>query len=1145
MSSGVLFERDSELAALDDALAAAQAGGGRIVLVDGPFGTGKSALLQRLVDTARKSAFAVATARGSDLERSLPLGITRQLFERTLATANADERAALLAGAAEGAAAVLLPGRPERDDSGFAALSALFWLTHNWAQSQPLVLAVDDAHAADPASLRFLQYLAPRLADLPVVLALTVTTVSGQATPPAIVELASAPGTRRLHLRPLSPSGVAATVRDRFPGATDRFVDACHTATGGYPFPLDELLSTLVSSGERPDDATAGRVAELVPPSLAARFLSRLSQLSPDAQALARAVAILGEDATPPMAAALAGVRVEALDTALTELAATGAIEVGPLLAYHHALGERAAADAIPIAVRGELHRRAAHLLADAGRTPEHVAVHLLDAPPAGDPWVVSVLRAAAGRATAVGALDVAAEHLRRALAEPCPPDERWMVLQALGWVETAAGDPSGIDHLRAAVEAAPNPEARARSLRTLGTQLLTEGEADAAVRALTEALDEAERAGDPDLVVQLEIGFVTAARNDLRTRPFSTEMLARLTERELDPHSPSGRAVLAEEAYAAALAARPVDEVIALATGALGVTTLLPEDVPSISAYGALLALIWCDRLDAAEDVARALMKKASRQGRLRDLAAATQILANVALRRGSVIELAEQLATIEGIPALVAPGNRGLHSWVLLHQGDADGALEVLDEVAEHWPSTPSFNFHLFCQAAAHLEAGDAANAYRLAIACGERETLMGTVNPAVIEWRTVAALALADLGDRDAALDLSRTEVELVDRFGSNRGMGRCRRTLGRLQTGDEAVATLESALALIEAGPDRLDLAAVLVDLAEALPPSRRDEAQGHLRRALALARELGAGAVAARAAAALGEAGDDTDRPTPLAATHAAALARRGLTAREIAEVTFTTVAEAERRLGHTRAGTGVVVQVLDGFAITRDGLPVPALPATPAKVAKLLATVGAPLHTEEVAVQLWPDADTAAARSRVRNALYRLRQLAGDVVVRDGELLRLGPDVVVDAARFEALARAALDGDQSDCAAALARHVAALDAYAGDLLPGDPYAAWAAAPRERLHRRHLAVLDAASRLATASGDVERAVAFVDEAIQRDPWDEERYLRAAELLLRTGRRSAARARLADAVRMAEELGVPPSPAVTELRETLRG
>jgi hypothetical protein len=101
---------------------------------------------------------------------------------RVVVAADADERAALLAGAAVLARPVLFPADRGTDaEPSFSALHGLYWLAINMADTRPVLLAVDDAHWADVDSLRWLIYLARRLAGVP--LALVLATRQAEAGP--------------------------------------------------------------------------------------------------------------------------------------------------------------------------------------------------------------------------------------------------------------------------------------------------------------------------------------------------------------------------------------------------------------------------------------------------------------------------------------------------------------------------------------------------------------------------------------------------------------------------------------------------------------------------------------------------------------------------------------------------------------------------------------------------------------------------------------------------------------------------------------------------------------------------------------------------------------------------------------------------
>src|SRR6266567_9228436 len=149
-----LLEREGELAQLGALVDAAREGAGRLVLVEGGAGIGKTRLLAAARERGEEAGMEVLHARGGELEREFPFGVVRQLFGPALAGGGNAERRDVLSGAA-GLASPLFSGDYLTDrtstkaDSAFATLHGLFWLTSNLAARRPLVLAIDDLHWAD------------------------------------------------------------------------------------------------------------------------------------------------------------------------------------------------------------------------------------------------------------------------------------------------------------------------------------------------------------------------------------------------------------------------------------------------------------------------------------------------------------------------------------------------------------------------------------------------------------------------------------------------------------------------------------------------------------------------------------------------------------------------------------------------------------------------------------------------------------------------------------------------------------------------------------------------------------------------------------------------------------------------------------
>src|SRR5437879_4181518 len=122
-----LFERETDLARLDTLLEDAREGRGRLLMIEGPAGIGKTRLVAAARDAATASGIEVLSARGGDLESDFVYGVVRQLFEPPLRRATPAERDSLMAGAAALAATALEATR--QDSSEPAVLHGLYWLT--------------------------------------------------------------------------------------------------------------------------------------------------------------------------------------------------------------------------------------------------------------------------------------------------------------------------------------------------------------------------------------------------------------------------------------------------------------------------------------------------------------------------------------------------------------------------------------------------------------------------------------------------------------------------------------------------------------------------------------------------------------------------------------------------------------------------------------------------------------------------------------------------------------------------------------------------------------------------------------------------------------------------------------------------------
>src|SRR5215472_5445922 len=237
-----LLEREDELGVLEALVAEAQGGDGRVGLIEGPPGIGKTRLVAAARRLAAEAGMRCLSARGSPMERAYPFGVARQLFEPVLA-AGAGERGEVFAGPAARVERLLSgEGEPAADGGGpFAVCHSLYWLTANLSAVRSLALLVDDLHWGDPPSLAAVEYLGRRLEGLPVLLVIASRPHEPGFDRSVLDALGREPAARQVAPRALSEAATAGLVRARLAAATNGFCRACYSATGGNPLLVAEL----------------------------------------------------------------------------------------------------------------------------------------------------------------------------------------------------------------------------------------------------------------------------------------------------------------------------------------------------------------------------------------------------------------------------------------------------------------------------------------------------------------------------------------------------------------------------------------------------------------------------------------------------------------------------------------------------------------------------------------------------------------------------------------------------------------------------------------------------------------------------------------------------------------------------------------
>jgi DNA-binding CsgD family transcriptional regulator len=926
-----LLEREGEFGAIRACLDASFAGDGRCLVVEGPAGIGKSSLLSVARAEAAGRGFRVLSAAGGELERDFPHGVVRQLFASTVAGDSTEHR--WLVGAAELARPVIdlnfgWYGVEEAGESHLLeVLHGLYWLTVNLATDGPVLVAVDDAHWCDAASLQFLIYLRRRLEGLPVLLLVATRAGEPGADERLLRQLGGGGHAGVLRPRGLSVDAAAAWLRDGLAeDPDDDFTLAAHAATGGNPFLLGELVTALVEAEVRPTGDEAGRVTAIGPEGVRRAVLQRLAGLPVGATALARALAVLGSGAELGDAAMLADLALDDASALVESLVRVQVLRDERRLSFAHPLVRSAIYLDLPVATRAQAHARAAQILAAAGADANAVAAHLLESDPAGDAAVVRHLRAGARRAVEQGATDVAAAYLRRAVAEPPAASDVAAVLRELGAAELAAGRPdAAATALASAAGRAVDDAARIDIVLMRRHALVLADRIDEAVAVVDEV---ASASDEPALADLLEAGSVGAGHLDFSVVRSLQERIAGLLQRAGATELQEPLA-LAVAAAASAFANRPIGETIALTTRALAV---YPRARPAsdYSVEGQLaIALYLSEQYDLLAQWSSEWLDDARRRGSLPRFISMATIRSTSAYRAGALAD-----AEADGRDALEAARLYGHHFWLpgavaallnpLVEHGRLDEAEAVLrdSQVEERHGRS-----HAFCWAVMLLPArarlriaqGRLSEGLVDLLACGEQFESPANRSPSLWPWRSEAALAAAAVGDGARARDLATDGLALARASGGPRAVGVALRAAGLVEGGDEGVERLGEAAAILATSAASLEHARSLVDLGSALRHrGRRVEAREPLREGLDAAVRCGAEVLAERAREELLATGARPRRERltgPEALTpselRVARLAAQGASNPEIAQALFLTRRTVETHLTHAYQKLGI------------------------------------------------------------------------------------------------------------------------------------------------------------------------------------------------------------------------------------------
>lgn len=392
--------RLAERVLLEEQLALARAGHGRLAIVGGEAGIGKTTLARDLAVHARARGCAVLLGQSYDLMAVAPYGPWLDLFQRQ--------------GTGPGPAPtpdVFAGGLPEITNQMDVFVQVRAYL-RALAESGPVLLVLEDAHWADPASLDMLRYIGVQSASIPLLVLVTYRVEELTRQNPffrLLPNLIRETNGLRIDLKPLARRELRDFVESRYDLAEsdiDRLVAYLDRHAEGNPFFVNELMRALEGEGEAGLLRGEGgwrlaRIEGIVVPPLVRQVIetrvARMGNVTRDALAVA---AVIGQDVLLDLWSHVAGID-EATMLDIVDRAIEGylfnASPDGTRVQFVHALTREALYQGIAPPRRRLIHQAVARALRDrAPVDPDPIAYHFRQA---GDPAAPEWLMAAGERA--------------------------------------------------------------------------------------------------------------------------------------------------------------------------------------------------------------------------------------------------------------------------------------------------------------------------------------------------------------------------------------------------------------------------------------------------------------------------------------------------------------------------------------------------------------------------------------------------------------------------------------------------------------------------------------------------------------------------------------------------------------------------
>jgi ATP/maltotriose-dependent transcriptional regulator MalT len=892
IQTGEFVGRAGERAALAAELDRVRQGHPRLILVEGPSGIGKTALVRHVLSGA--TDFFVLWASGAELETALPYGVVSQLLAQAACSM-----------------------RVCSDGDPIAVGGALLGMLGELQERGPVALVVDDVDWADGPSLQALTFALRRLQADQVLTVVVTRDLAATRAPEGLRRLLSRDAAAQFALHGLSVAELRAlTVRLGVETLTAAAVKRLRAHTDGNPLYFKTTLNQI------PAATLADPVADLPAPAAYTReVMIQLASCSPEARDLVRAASVLGESCSVRHAELLAGTRdsAAALDGAVEHGLLTCHFVTGDLrLAFPHPLTRAAVYQSLGPYERTAAHRDAAALVTDETTRLQH-RIRAAAALP--DPALTAEVADFARRQADVGCWESAAEHFAHACDLVSPGRERARLGAETVHALLQAGQ------IARAAEFAAGAETDAITRAFIqGALCRSRGEAVRGLALMEAAWRRCDPVRDPTLA-----GRIASYLSLFSLMQDRGEEAMRWSQRALDlaEHQP-GADLLHYYHLVSLYISGDADRALELAARLPDAAMATTSQLDSLVARGAMYT--WSDDLEAARrDLAGVVYvpPRMSVPNRL----LATGLLAQAEFRLGrwdEALALGTTVISIEEDRELfwLAPYVHAILALPLAARGDFHGARAHVELAGQQPPSVACAGYIAFAQAWIAAARGDPEDVVAALAPLAELPDARGIREPGVIPWPDLLADAYVSLGrldEAEAVLDACEKLAGARDRRSALAGAARARGNLYAAQgRATDATDAFEHALQCMAHVPMPFERAKIELAYGAFLRRAgQRSAAAARLTAARDVMARLGAKPYLGRcdqelAACGMGAAGTSSPRSAgrglDVLTSQEHAVARHvlaGLTNKQIARQMVLSVKTIEYHLGNIYAKLGV------------------------------------------------------------------------------------------------------------------------------------------------------------------------------------------------------------------------------------------